>query len=123
MNRKGFTILELLSVLGIIGAVGVIGVISYTYIMDDSFEKEYSVYIKTIENAACSYASVVDLRQECLDPNNCNIDVNKSLLIEKGYLDKKYANTISDMKIPSYVIKVTWDEDGNKVCEYNEKDK
>ncbi len=123
MNKNGFTILEILAVITIIGIVGGIGFLSYDYLIEEAENKEYEIYINSIENAACTYASVQDLREDCINPNDCTLTVYKEQLIEEGYLDKEYLETINDKKETSLTIQIKWSEEGNKTCIYEEKDK
>ncbi len=48
MNKKGFTLVEVLAVIAIIGLIGLIGVISYNYITENSKLRVFKMYEKTM---------------------------------------------------------------------------
>ena len=83
MNKKGFTLVELLAVLVIIGIITGIATGSFSKIIDGIHEKMLDTKIKTIEEAAIIYGQ----------DNLNNIDnispVTVQTLIDKNYLSSK----------------------------------
>ena len=86
MNKKGFTLVELLATILILAIVLGIGTISITSIIKNSKEKNYKLLVTNIKDAAELYY------QECKYSNNsgitCNANGNVKLgdLVTYGYL-------------------------------------
>jgi len=56
MNKKGFTIVELLAVIVIVSIVGMLALIGYTSYLDHARQKAYDVMARSASNAASEYA-------------------------------------------------------------------
>ena len=114
LNKKGFTLVELIATIVVLSIVVSIGSYSITNIIKNAKEKDYNLLINNIKDAAETYY------QECKYSDNtgnntgidCNIDPTLKDLITYGYLkgngtdDKKMNitnpkddNDISDCKI------------------------
>ena len=101
MNKKGFTLVELLGVITVLAIIGVITMPIVNKTIKDSKEKSYKAQIKEIEKAAEDYTAenmnlVLDGTTLC--PSNTpvaipTIDVYK--LMDEGYIpeDTKYPIT------------------------------
>lgn len=72
LNRKGFTLVELLATIAILAIVMGIATFSITAIIKNSKEKNYQLLITNIEDAAETYY------QECKYSNNTGITCNKN---------------------------------------------
>ena len=107
MNKKGFTLVELLATISILVLLSLVIGVNITSILrsteksNDDFEKEQ------IEKAACVYTN-----SETLCPSkNCSPDVqtliNNGLLDEKTYKDKRGSISIQNV-------------DGETKCIYTE---
>ena len=70
MNKKGFSLVELLAVIIVLSIISLIAVRGYSKIMKTSAEKQLNEKIMTIEKAAMSYGQ--DNRSEIT--NTCTVD-------------------------------------------------
>ena len=120
MNRKGFTLVELLATIIVLALV--MGIASYSIIkiMKNSKEKNYELLITNIKDAAEAYY------QECKYARNdaitCNLsDVTLGTLVEYGFLkgngkdsNDKYTlvNPRNDKNISNCHISISF-SDGN----------
>lgn len=77
MNKKGFTLVEVLSVIVIISLIAGIGAFSYSKVLEDSKIRECKQKILFIEKQAIKYVS----------DNNADI-VTLNDLVENGYLEE-----------------------------------
>ena len=93
MNKKGFTLVELLAVIIVLSIIVLITAISTSNIIKNSKKSLSEVQIKSIEKAAKTYY-VEEVS------NHDNVCVNISELIQKGYIDKeKIANPKNNEEI------------------------
>ena len=117
MENKGFTLIELLAVIFFVALIGTIVTVNFTGSLHSANQKQCDEFVKEIEDAACVYASLsinkgVCNRDKC-DPITLNELVNQGLVeIEKD------ACTGNDMDLTE-TVKVSWNEEGEKKCEYN----
>ncbi len=118
-NNKGFTLIELLVCLALVTAITTTITVGVRALLGKQQEKEHNTYIKTVEDAACTYASVNNLRDKCVNKNNCELTIKKEDIIKAGLLDENLTSPIKEY-IPSNNITVTWNTEGNKVCTYTE---
>ena len=90
MNRKGFTLVELLATLVILGLIVSIGSVAITKTIKNSREKNYNILIENIKSAVSVYY------QECEFAPSDNIDctnpVKISTLIDGGFISPNYDN-------------------------------
>ncbi len=114
--------MELLVTIAIIAIIGSASILSYNAVMNNTRDEEYEKYIENIESAACTYASVKNLRDTCSD-TICELTLNKNDLLLEGYLKEKDILVVKEEKLPNELIKVTWNSDGEKNCLYEEADK
>lgn len=84
LNKKGFTLVELIATIVVLSLVVAIGSYSITNIIKNAKEKDYNLLIDNIKDAAETYY------QECKYSNNSGIscDNNPKLkdLVKYGYL-------------------------------------
>lgn len=98
MNKKGFTLTELITVIAIIGLILLITIPVYTGVMNNNKEEKYKIYVETVEKAALTYAdielpSTVESAFVSLnylkdygylkDSSDVNVDDNTSITITK----------------------------------------
>ena len=85
MNKKGFTLIELIMVIVVIGIVAMIAIQSVTKRISDSKDRAYNIQVNKIENAAKKYM----LENNEDDEYHLNTLCIKLLTLqEKGYLEK-----------------------------------
>lgn len=99
MNRKGFTLVELLATVTILGLIVTIGGISIAGVMKNARKKEYELLVLQIREAVETYY------QECTyGGGSCIAQIELKYLIDNGYLspneEGKLENPIThgDMK-------------------------
>lgn len=89
MNKKGFTMVELLTTLVILGIIVTVGMITVTKVLDSARSSHYSSSLKTIRVAAASYYS---------DNNDKLPKVlgQKATVTVKTLIDSKYLDSVKD---------------------------
>lgn len=117
MNRKGFTLVELLATLTILGIIIAIGGISISAIMNNAKEKQFELLVSNIKSAVENYY------QECTyGGSSCNYEISFQYLLDNGYIspnkDKKLVNPKTDGDITS--CKISYSFTGNKFVIRNE---
>ena len=88
-NKKGFTLVEVLSTLAIMTVVATVGAINMIKIMDEKEKANDESINNVITSAACVYIELdknKSLKETCLT-NGCNI--NTDILISAGLLKKE----------------------------------
>ncbi len=86
MNRKGFTLVELLAVIVILSGISLIVMSSISASLERRDEKECEEQKELAKNAAKIFFSVNDCKVK-LSGDSC--DVNISVLKENGYFNEK----------------------------------
>lgn len=105
MNKKGFTLIELMVTVGLLALMGVIIGVNITSILKSTQKNEEDFDKETIEKAACVYYS-----SEELNPSgSTNITVKN--LIKSGLLDETYQTENGKITITV--------NDNEKICSYN----
>ena len=134
MNKKGFTLIEIIAVVAILGLLGVLITVNLNKLLKDTDDKKCTEFISEVEEAACTYASLTKLDSEgnkLYDANgnrilNCNrsdgsctFSIEK--LYEEGMIDSE-VNSCNDEKLTNSNGKkviVSWDSrTGEKICKY-----
>ncbi len=114
MNDKGFTLIELLAVITIMGVLGVIVTISLTKTLEDNRNRNCEAFVMDLEDAACIYASLH--KEEC-NRESCP-DITLSTLINEGLINSENDACTNKEINQNEVVRVSWNEDGEKICEY-----
>lgn len=89
MNKKGYTLIELLSTITILGLIATIASINMVKIFDNKKEASEKGTTEVIETAACVYIELEEnkaLKEECLT-RGC--DISTETLIKDGLLSEK----------------------------------
>lgn len=129
INKKGFTIIELLAVLVIMASASIVIVLNMQGVESRENNDMKEKGVKRIEEAACSFIDKINFdmdgtgkdRDYCMDSNDCNITL--STLISQGYIDEdaKYddeGHYYKDYK-DKIIVEVRWVSDGEykvKTC-------
>lgn len=79
MNKRGFTLTELITVIAIIGLILLITIPVYTGVMNNNKEEKYKLYVETVEKAVLTYADIENV-------NNGNVTID--YLVKEKYLAK-----------------------------------
>lgn len=108
MNKKGFTLIELIVTIALIGFVGIVLSINVVKIVNDTNKDNEEQAIKLVEEAACAYA--------VLSTSNCEAGctVSGQTLINEGLIDEE----INGVTISTYSVGVSY-IDGERVCSVN----
>ncbi len=117
MKNKGFTLLELLVVVAILGSIGLVVTVSLNKTLKNTNQEECDAFVTEVEDAACVYVTLSRREHACSRPG-CELPL--SALVTEGMVDtEKNACTGEDItKSYDEKVKVTWDDAGNKTCEY-----
>lgn len=112
MNNKGFTLIEILVVVALLAVISVTVGISMSGMLSRQEENKISKYEKTIENAACAYAEIYNIKD--------NADVTIDTLIKEGLLSKDLTNPKTNKSVTEYgssKVNIIW-ENYEKKCEF-----
>lgn len=105
MNKKGFTLVELMATIGLLAIMSLVIGVNITSILKTSKQNEEDFNKEQIEKAACVYYS-----SEELNPSgSTNITVKN--LIKSGLLGETYQNENGKITITV--------NDNEKICSYN----
>ena len=98
MNKKGFTLTELITVIAIIGLILLITIPVYTGVMNNNKEEKYKLYVETVEKAVLTYADI--------EADDGDKSVTIQTLIDNGYL-KDSSDGITPSDPPNTSINFT----------------
>ena len=95
VNRKGFTLVELLAVIAILGILSIVAIGAYSGVTNKSKQKAYQTKVSQIETSAAKWA-----KENNID-RTTSISVNK--LVVEGYLtaDEVTDNGLSTITNPT----------------------
>lgn len=120
MNKKGFTLTEIILVLTLLLSVSLTSIISVEKIQEKSKEKRLNELITDIENAADVYINENEVYlEELLESNENNKCVRVYVLQNEGYLKTDLINPVTNKRIPANLCVDVTNEDG--VLNYNFK--
>ena len=106
MNKKGFTLVELMATIGLLAIMSLVIGVNITSILKNTKQREEDFNKEQIEKAACVYYS-----SEELNPSGSK-EIFVKNLIESGLLDETYRN-VENRKVTITV------NDDEKKCIYN----
>ena len=109
MNKKGFTLVELMATVGLLAIMSIVIGVNITSILKSTKQNEEDFNKEQIEKAACVYYS-----SEELNPSGSKEEIFVRDLIESGLLDETYRN-VENSKVTITVN----DNDNEKKCVYN----
>ena len=104
MNKKGFTLTELILTIGLLAVLGVVIVSNMSGLLEKNKEDNYNNFVITIENAACTF---IDLKaasnyvniSDCKSASGCLVDVD--YLVQEGLLtDKQIVSPKTNENVP-----------------------
>mgnify|MGYP004559146275 CR=1 FL=1 len=87
MNKKGFTLVELVITIALLGVLGMVIVSNMSGILNKEQDKQYDLFKSTLTKAACSYIHLnagKTVRNTCVTKGKCSVAVN--VLLEQGLI-------------------------------------
>ena len=113
MNKKGFTLVELLAVIVILGIIATITIFSVSDILTDSKNSLSQTQIKKVEESAKVYY----LKEGMSNNDNC---VSISELISKGYIESKEVKDPKTKEEINGYVKITY-ESNHYIYKYQDE--
>lgn len=108
MNKKGFTLIELMGVIILLGIIGLIATMVINNTLKEQRENACQMQVENIISGAKAWAS----KNVFALPSNSSKTITLQELQEGGYVDKNIKNPITDKEIDSSLeIRIT--PDGN----------
>lgn len=103
MNRKGFTLIELIVTIALLAVVSIISFVSITGIINDSKEKNCNNLVKSIKSATKDYISDNRYTDELYMPDGSIKEVFNTSNISK-YLNGDLVNPYDNKTISNNII-------------------
>ena len=118
MNKKGFTLVEILVSIGLLALLGSVIAISLNRVFKDNNVKNYNEYVEKIKSSAMLYVNnTVDIINDLNDSSFKIITIGN--LIDNGYLKDNIINPDKgETPDKNDKIKVTYDSDHELIVEY-----
>ena len=125
MNKKGFTLIEVIVSLALLSLIGVAVGISLNKIFKNQEVKNYDEYVEKVKSSALLYVNnTVELINK-LNNNYSYTVVKVKDLVDNGYINKNLTNPLTKDKInQNDLAKIYYNEDYEMMVEYpyTEKD-
>ena len=118
MNKKGFTLVEILVSIGLLALLGSVIAISLNRVFKDNNIKNYNEYVEKIKSSAMLYVNnTVDIINDLNDSSFKIITIGN--LIDNGYLKDNIINPDTGETVDkNEKIKVSYDSDHELIVEY-----
>ena len=119
MNKKGYTLVELIAVFVIIAVISTVVILNFDHSIDKGNEKKEKAFVADLEKAACIY---IDLRDNKTIKDNCypNCNVTTQELITGGIISDDLIDPSTNNAIRTdLTINVVWDANGEKICTFS----
>ena len=87
MNKKGFTLVELVVTIALLGILGTVIVSNMSGILNKEQDKQYDLFKNTLTKAGCSYIHLnagKTVRSTCVTKGKCSVAVK--VLLEQGLI-------------------------------------
>lgn len=120
MNKKGYTLIELIAVVVIIALIATIVALNFDTIIGKTNTKKNNAFKDDLEKAACVY---IDLQvnqgvKEACYSSGCSVTAEQ--LIISGLISDDLIDPTTNHEVnKSLVVNITWDSEGTKTCELN----
>lgn len=128
MNKKGFTLVEIVAVVAIIGLIGVLVVGNLSGNLSKEEDEQYKLFKKILSDAACTYINSNDakeVRRICMISRSCTVKVDT--LYKNGYITEDNLNDPSKeyttAEIKNQDILIYRDDDNTLNCYFNSADR
>ena len=92
MNKKGYTLIELLAVLSVMAIILLIAIPSITKQLSDIEENKYTQFKQNVYLAAESYINAYPTNYEVLKMDGGTACINIASLIEDGWIKSSFSN-------------------------------
>jgi len=125
MNKKGYTLIEIIVVIALIAAIGTFGVVGLSKVISNSKEQRYNEMIDDIKSAGNTYFTVYSEKSgyEYLKNslyNNGRLVIQISTLKEALLIDENLKNPKNNQDVNGCVV-ITYNTELNyKVCPYED---
>lgn len=120
MNKKGYTLIELIAVLVIVALISTIVILNFDNVFTKSNTKKDESFKNDLEKAACAYIDLdenTSFKNSCY-PSTCSVTVSQ--LVTSGMIADDMIDPVTNNKVSqSLVIRVSWDSSGTKSCTLN----
>ena len=120
MNKKGYTLIEIIAVMVIIALITTIVILNFDTSIGKTNTKKEEAFVTDLEKAACVY---IDLKENaiykstCFSSNTCSVTVGQ--LITSGMLSADLTDpTTNEAVNQQLTVSVTWDSEGTKTCTF-----
>ena len=119
MNKKGFTLIEVIVSLALLSLIGVAVGISLNKIFKNQEVKNYDEYVEKVKSSALLYVNnTVELINK-LNSNYSYTVVKVKDLVDNGYINKNLTNPLTKEKInQNDLAKIYYNEDYEMMVEY-----
>lgn len=113
MNKKAFTLIELLAVIVILALLAIIVIPNIMDTVDESKQQNYDFLIQELENYSEEYATANNLLKDVTSSNDVTITLDD--LINASYMKYPVINPNTDRKLDIYetVIVLSLETDGD----------
>lgn len=101
MNKKGFTLIELIATIALLGIIVTISFVSINKVLETGKKNDCIALVQNIKSASKEYAS--DNRYNRIFTNtisNNTKDLNVKVLVDEHYLSKPIINPFDNKEIP-----------------------
>ncbi len=122
MNKKGFTLIELIATIGIMVLIGVIIISNMSGLFSKQNDADYEAFKKKLEDSACIYVETKfssTQRSNCKS-HGCTISVDN--LITNGYIEDNLKDPSTGELVTKnknkYKVNVRW-VNNEKTCTIN----
>ena len=125
MNKKGYTLVEIIAVIALVVTIGAVGAVGMSTLISKSKDQRYNDMIADIKAAANTYFSIYSERAEYsyLNENlygNGSVEIPMSTLKETLLVDEDLKNPKDNQFVSGCVLIEYDNEITYKVCPYEE---
>ncbi len=122
MNKKGFTLIELIVTIGLLCLLGAVIVTNLSSNLSSQQDTVYREFKRTLEEAACVFVDMNvgnTVRSTCKTSGSCQVTM--SMLLDNGYIEESDLIDPREEKAIALnkVVRITY-PDGVKTCTYVE---
>lgn len=122
MNKKGFTLIELIATIGVMVLIGVIIISNMSGLLSKQNDADFETFKKKLEDSACMY---VETKFSSTERSNCKAHgctISVDNLITKGYIEDNLKDPSTGELITNnknkYKVNVRW-VNNVKTCTIN----